>query len=75
MNLPGKIHVTERSEDSRLEMTETLFTRKASYLAKADDITGMCANETQGAVVDVYASRLSENRVGVRCGGYGGHGL
>ena len=28
-------------------MTETLFTRKPSYLAKADDITGMCADETQ----------------------------
>ena len=28
-------------------MTETLFTRKVSYLANADDITGMCASETQ----------------------------
>lgn len=50
LNLPGKIHVTERSEDSRLEMTETLFTRKDSYLAKADDITGMCANGTEPTV-------------------------
>jgi len=41
LNLPGKTHVTERSEDSRLEMTETLFKRKVSYFAKADDITGM----------------------------------
>lgn len=47
MNLPGKIHVTERSEDSRLEMTETLLNKKVSYLAKADDITGMCASETR----------------------------
>jgi hypothetical protein len=47
LNLPGKTHVTERSEDSRLEMTETLLRRKVSYLAKADDITGMCASKTQ----------------------------
>lgn len=47
LNLPGKTHVTERSEDSRLEMAETLFRRKVSYLAKTDDITGMCASKTQ----------------------------
>ena len=76
MNLPGKIHVTERSEDSRLEMTETLLTRKPSYLAKADDITGMCASETQPTFAGVYASRLLEARMDVVCcGGCGGRGL
>ena len=50
LNLPGKTHVTERSEDSRLEMKETLFKRNASYLAKADDITEMCASKTRNAL-------------------------
>lgn len=33
---PGKNQVMERSEDSRVEMVETLFIRKASYLALED---------------------------------------
>lgn len=60
LNLPGKIHVTERSEDSRLEMTETLLTRKASYLAKADDITGMCTGGSQ----ETLWGRLRQSFVG-----------
>ncbi len=38
MNLPGRIHVIDLREDSRLDMVETWATRKDSYWAKADDI-------------------------------------
>ena len=38
MNLPGRIHVMDLKEDSRLEMVETWATRKDSYWAKGEDI-------------------------------------
>jgi hypothetical protein len=36
LNRPGRNHVTDLSEDSRVEMVETFFTRKFSYFSNID---------------------------------------
>lgn len=46
-------------------MTETLFTRKVSYLAKADDIRNVRERDAENVLGDVYANRLSRNRMDV----------
>jgi hypothetical protein len=38
LNLPGRNHVTDRKEDSKDEIVETLLMRKDSYRATDDDM-------------------------------------
>ena len=38
MNLPGKNHVIDLREDSRVDIVETFLTRKFSYFANVNDI-------------------------------------
>jgi hypothetical protein len=38
LNLPGKNHVIDLREDSRVDIVETFLTRKFSYFANVNDI-------------------------------------